>query len=129
MDIWFLSRCDFIVCTFSSQVCRLAYELMQANNPDLKDYSKKVDYSQEFYSLDDIYYFGGQRPHNVVAVMDHDAKLNGHISLKVGDLIGIAGNHWNGYSKGLNRRTERSGLFPSYKAREAVETYQFKAFD
>jgi len=129
MDIYFLSKSDFIVCTFSSQVCRLAYELMQANNPDMKLYTKKVDFSQEFYSLDDIYYFGGQRPHNMIAIYDHKTNLDGHINLKAGDVIGIAGNHWNGFSLGLNRRTERSGLFPTYKAKEAIETYQFKAFD
>lgn len=30
LDIWLLSETDFLVCTFSSQVCRLAYELMQS---------------------------------------------------------------------------------------------------
>lgn len=30
LDIWLLSESDFLVCTFSSQVCRLAYELMQS---------------------------------------------------------------------------------------------------
>ena len=34
LDIYFLSQTDFLVCTFSSQVCRLAYELMQARFPD-----------------------------------------------------------------------------------------------
>jgi glycoprotein 6-alpha-L-fucosyltransferase len=27
VDIDLLSKCDFLVCTFSSQVCRLAYEI------------------------------------------------------------------------------------------------------
>lgn len=34
LDIYFLSQTDFLVCTFSSQVCRLAYELMQVRYPD-----------------------------------------------------------------------------------------------
>lgn len=29
LDVEMLSECDHLVCTFSSQVCRLAYELMQ----------------------------------------------------------------------------------------------------
>lgn len=37
------------------------------------------------------------------------------------DIIGIAGNHWNGYSKGVNKRTRQNGLFPSYKAEDVVE--------
>lgn len=30
LDVWLLSETDYLVCTFSSQVCRLAYELMQS---------------------------------------------------------------------------------------------------
>ena len=57
-----LSRTDFLVCTFSSQVCRVAYEIMQYLKPDASD---------NFKSLDDIWYFGGQDEHQQVAVMDH----------------------------------------------------------
>lgn len=32
LDIVLLSQCDILVCTFSSQVCRLSYELMQTRN-------------------------------------------------------------------------------------------------
>uniref|UniRef100_T1HHA0 GT23 domain-containing protein n=1 Tax=Rhodnius prolixus TaxID=13249 RepID=T1HHA0_RHOPR len=51
MDIYFLSQTDYLVCTFSSQVCRVAYEIMQSLHHDA---------STRFRSLDDIYYFGGQ---------------------------------------------------------------------
>ena len=44
-DIYFLSQCEYLVCTFSSQVCRLAYELMQLRFPDA---------SWRFRSLDDV---------------------------------------------------------------------------
>jgi len=37
------------------------------------------------------------------------------IALEVGDVVGIAGNHWDGYSKGRSRRTGGIGLYPSYK--------------
>jgi hypothetical protein len=50
-DIHFLSNCDFLVCTFSSQICRVAYEYMNTMFPDA---------SMQYKSLDDIYYFGGQ---------------------------------------------------------------------
>lgn len=36
-----------------------------------KDYSQendRVDWSNAFYSLDDIYYFGGQNDHNQIAI-------------------------------------------------------------
>ena len=101
LDIYFLSKCDFLVCTFSSQVCRLAYELMQ------KRYS---DASWRFKSLDDVYYFGGQNKHLVEAIYDHEPRLeDGEIELKRGDLIEIAGNHWNGFSKGINERANDEG--------------------
>merc|ERR1719348_648890 len=36
-DIHLLSLSDFLVCTFSSQVCRIAYELMQQHHVDASD--------------------------------------------------------------------------------------------
>lgn len=88
---------------------------MQARYPDA---------SWRFRSLDDVYYFGGQNRHNVRAVYDHVPRVDlGEIELKTGDLIVLAGNHWNGYSKGKNSRTEKEGLFPSYKVKDVVQFY------
>lgn len=115
LDIHFLSRSDFLVCTFSSQVCRAAYEIMQTLHPDA---------SARFRSLDDIYYYGGQNAHNQVAIAEHQPR-DGEIELKVGDIIGIAGNHWDGFSKGLNRRSHRTGLYPSYKVAEQLVIADF----
>ena len=112
MDIHYLSKCDYLVCTFSSQVCRMAYELLQL---------RYADGSWRFKSLDDIYYFGGQGAHHVVAVMDHSPQTSNEIEIKIGDKIGIAGNHWDGYSKGTNRRTGLNGLFPSYKVKDFIQ--------
>uniref|UniRef100_A0A023FVF4 Alpha-(1,6)-fucosyltransferase n=1 Tax=Amblyomma parvum TaxID=251391 RepID=A0A023FVF4_AMBPA len=116
LDIHMLSRCDYLVCTFSSQVCRLAYEMMQLSY---------VDAADRFRSLDDIYYFGGQKPHNQVAIYNHTARSADEIDMRVGDTLGIAGNHWDGFSKGVNRRTGHSGLYPAFKAVEKVEAVPF----
>ncbi|XP_052106129.1 alpha-(1,6)-fucosyltransferase-like [Mytilus californianus] len=113
LDIHFLSLCDYLVCTFSSQVCRVAYEMMQTMYGDA---------SPKFKSLDDIFYFGGQNAHNEEVVERHVAQSNMEIDLEPGDLIGIAGNHWDGFSKGLNRRTGKTGLYPSYKTKDHVTT-------
>jgi len=78
--------------------------------------------------LDDIYYFGGQTPHNQVALVDHVARGVHEIDLRKGDYIGIAGNHWNGYSKGLNRRTNQGGLYPSFKARDHINIVDFPLY-
>uniref|UniRef100_A0A1I8EI50 Variant SH3 domain-containing protein n=1 Tax=Wuchereria bancrofti TaxID=6293 RepID=A0A1I8EI50_WUCBA len=111
IDIELLSRCIYLVCTFSSQVCRMGYELMQVRFGDAGD---------RFHSLDDIYYFGGQQAHEQVAVESYRAENDNEIDLKIGDIIGIAGNHWDGFSKGTNRRTGKKGLYPSYKFNKNV---------
>ncbi|XP_031437164.1 alpha-(1,6)-fucosyltransferase isoform X1 [Clupea harengus] len=119
LDIHFLSQTDFLVCTFSSQVCRVAYEIMQTLHPDASSY---------FRSLDDIYYFGGQNAHNQEAVYAHRPRDAEDIPLEPGDLVGVAGNHWNGYSKGVNRKLGRTGLYPSYKVKEKVETVKYPTY-
>lgn len=74
-------------------------QIMQTFYPDA--YNK-------FKSLDDIYYYGGQNSHNVVSVLSHKSSSHDQIQMKAGDLIGIAGNHWDGFSKGKNLRTNVS---------------------
>lgn len=49
LDVMKLANSDFLVCTFSSNLCRLAYELMQTRYHS--------DASWRFKSLDDAYYF------------------------------------------------------------------------
>jgi len=119
IDIHLLSECDYLVCTFSSQVCRVAYELMQTLH---------VDAYNKFASLDDIYYYGGQNPHPHVAILDHKPRKNGELELKIGDLIEVYGNHWDGFSKGYNTRTSTMGLFPSFKVKNPVDTVDFPKY-
>ncbi|KAE8587810.1 hypothetical protein XENTR_v10022117 [Xenopus tropicalis] len=119
LDIHFLSQADFLVCTFSSQVCRVAYEIMQTLHPDA---------SAHFHSLDDIYYFGGQNAHNQLAIYPHQPRNAEEIPLEPGDIIGVAGNHWDGYSKGINRKLGRTGLYPSYKVKEKIETVKYPTY-
>nr|CAH7753493.1 unnamed protein product [Callosobruchus chinensis] len=119
LDIHMLSMSDYLVCTFSSQVCRVAYEIMQNYYPDA---------SAKFRSLDDIYYYGGQNAHNVVAVWPHEPKKNGEMHFAVGDLIGVAGNHWNGFSKGRNVRTNQIGFYPTFKVKDKIQTAKFPTY-
>lgn len=102
------------------QVSRAAYEIMQTLHPDASSYA---------HSLDDVFYFGGQHAHSQKALYDHKARPdNQEISFEAGDTIGIAGNHWDGYSKGINRRTRQQGLYPSYKVEEIVNSVEFSHF-
>ncbi|KAK3604699.1 hypothetical protein CHS0354_008259 [Potamilus streckersoni] len=111
-DIILLSRCNYLVCTFSSQICRLAYELMQTYNGDA---------SSNVQSLDDMFYFGGQTEHIMDVREPHVPREQGEIRLDWNDSVGIAGNHWNGYSKGRNRRTGETGLFLAYKIKDRLK--------
>ena len=81
-----------------------------------------------FRSLDDIYYYGGQNAHNQVVLYAHEPRRPQEIELLPGDLVGVAGNHWDGYSKGVNRRTGKTGLYPSYKVAEPLERALFPQY-
>lgn len=61
-----------------------------------------VDASSKFKSLDDIYYYGGQNPHNMIAVLPHEPKKVGELDVRVGDLIGKL------YKHSVNIRAEAS---------------------
>lgn len=86
------------------------------------------DASSFFYSLDDIYYFGGQNAHNQIAIYPHQPRNSEDIPLEPGDVIGVAGNHWDGYSKGINRKLGHTGLYPSYKVKEKIETVKYPLY-
>nr|DAA64667.1 TPA_inf: alpha1,6 fucosyltransferase [Lepeophtheirus salmonis] len=116
-DIHLLSKADYLVCTFSSQVCRIAYEILQNRFPDGHD---------RFKSLDDIWYFGGQDEHQQEVIIYHGPKTRDEIELKVGDVIGVAGNHWDGFNKGKNLRNRRVGLYPEYKTKEKFRIVEFR---
>ncbi|CAH8529959.1 unnamed protein product [Schistosoma margrebowiei] len=85
IDIIALSMTDFLVCTFSSNVCRLAYELMQTRHVDLGDAT------QLFHSID-ISYHEEDYSRMKFDVIIPDMKVN----LKYGDVVEITQTYWNG---------------------------------
>uniref|UniRef100_A0A914WG70 GT23 domain-containing protein n=1 Tax=Plectus sambesii TaxID=2011161 RepID=A0A914WG70_9BILA len=116
-DIHILSKTNYLVCTFSSQVCRLAYELMQARSFE--------DKGMNFHSLDDIYYYGGQLGRELTVVEAHSAQRPAEIDLKEGDVVKYEANLQNGYSIGRNARTNRRGQFPSFKTIDKWRIVEF----
>ncbi|XP_063722167.1 alpha-(1,6)-fucosyltransferase-like [Symsagittifera roscoffensis] len=116
VDIFILSKSQYIVCTFSSQFCRLAYELMQSR--------ETMDMSWRVESLDDLYYFGGQNEHFWEAIANHTSKGVNEMSLRIDDKVKVSGDLRNGFMVGTNLRTKREGLFPAYKVEERFETYK-----
>lgn len=87
-----------------------------------------VDASSNYYSLDDIYYYGGQQDHDVVAFVGNQAK-DQQVQFKAGDHLGIAGNEKNGFSVGQHRGSRARGNYPSYKVEEFVLAADFPTFD
>ena len=86
------------------------------------------DAANQFKSLDDVYYFGGQTGHNQIAIAAHKARSDEEIDLLPGDIIGVAGNHWDGFLKGRNQRTGRTGIYPSYKVQEHWNIVSFPTY-
>ncbi|XP_025108910.1 alpha-(1,6)-fucosyltransferase-like [Pomacea canaliculata] len=133
VDLHFLSMCDFVVCTYSSNICRAVYELLQTRHGDA---------SMKVYSLDSsVYYLTYYDIHYLRAVSNHEARFVGELSFQVGDYIDIesylfsdksrvlAGNLRNGSTFGINRRTGKRGLFPSYKAVDEIVEENMGAYD
>lgn len=98
----------------------MAYELMQTMHPDA---------AHRFKSLDDTYFFPGQWPHFHEAILPHNPlNRTNEIQIQVGDLIFVAGNHWNGFLMGRNKRTNQTGLFPSFKVVDKIVTAKFPLY-
>ncbi|XP_052774806.1 alpha-(1,6)-fucosyltransferase-like [Mya arenaria] len=120
-DTVLLSRCDFLVCTMSSNICRLAYELMHVQTGDAFDRAVSVD-------VDWFYYLHLSRIYT--AMMPHSYPVHMEISFKVGDVI-ITNTfkqsqvQEKGFIIGKNRRTGQTGLVPKYKIVEVFIQKQY----
>lgn len=132
-DIHLLSMSEYLVCTFTSNIGRLAYTLMQTMHPDA---------SNRFKSLDSVYVYNGPKfsvAHIRKAVLPHHPKKNSEIDLNVGDLIDWYNqpvnnmmnkyhDPGNGYSIGRNMRTNQNGSFPTFKVIDQIETAEFPKY-
>ena len=97
-----------------------------------------IDASQKYYSLDDVYYFGGQQAHDVVAIQDNKLENDDsavqhrggdELKFQIGDRLGIAGNEKNGFSVGTRRALQKKGVYPSYKVEEHVIIAEFPHYN
>ncbi|KAK6015054.1 hypothetical protein OSTOST_19529, partial [Ostertagia ostertagi] len=141
-DVMMLSKCDYLVCTFSSHLMPFwAYELHCKS--DVECCQKKIYIFAEDYYLrhgryvkpyHDYYYptvMLGWQPFNRhifdpsisqvisendhIAIESHSAQDDTEISLRVGDLISVRKNQHDGYAVGFNKRSGKRGIFPLYK--------------
>jgi glycoprotein 6-alpha-L-fucosyltransferase len=117
IDTHLLSRSDYLVCTMSSNICRLAFEKMQAMHPDASD---------KFKSLDFLYFVANEMNQLGKAVVDHNPLNSKEIELKVGDelLISSQINH-DGIYRIFNKRTQKSGFAPAFKINNTTPSQTF----
>ncbi|XP_018645488.1 unnamed protein product [Schistosoma mansoni] len=122
IDVIALSMTDFLVCTFSSNICRLAYELMQTRQMELGDatqlcHSIDIAFHEEDYS----------RLKFDVIIPDMKEQL------KYGDVVDIFINHGNGSasvkldqsSRNIHNKSQKDTrneffMAPAYKFRPRI---------
>lgn len=126
-DLHILSRCDFLVCTFSSNVCRLAYEMRLARD--------EHDAGGKYVSLDSDYYVFRPTQVDLRATLAHGAKGRDELDLLPGDVItenGKGRTHSDylksGFGHAFNTRTNRSGTYPLFKADRVVKLHTFPLY-
>ncbi|XP_047481676.1 alpha-(1,6)-fucosyltransferase-like [Penaeus chinensis] len=106
-DVYFLSRSDFLVCSMSSNICRLAYELMQTVRPDAPSRA---------FSVDSAYWFHFETDNKVQARYPHTPRRK-------------QPNLQDGFRAGRNLRTASYGLYPVYKTVEILRLADVPSFD
>jgi glycoprotein 6-alpha-L-fucosyltransferase len=119
VNLYSLSQADYVVCTFTSNLCRFVYELMQSQE------NQELEASFRIKSLDNHFYADSFNTFTKLVIIDHAPRRSNEIVLKKGDIIAfkveeskdlsLTGNLWNGYMMGINQRTNKKGIFPSYK--------------
>ena len=105
------------------------------------------DASTRFKSLDSTYYNEAIGARQQVAIYAHKASRPEEIAVEVGDILMSAANQWNGFSKvnqphfidkivvyikishqGTNKRTNQTGLYPSFKAVDKHNIVDFPSY-
>ena len=117
-----LSLSDFIVCTLSSNVCKLAYEIQQ---------QRYVDGSWRIHTLNNHWLnFGSSSSHHHAeqVIYSHKANSPKELSFDIGDKIVDINFKQNGYSFGRLIRNNHTGLYPSYKTNQVIESYSFPSY-
>ena len=121
-DIHMLSQSDYIVCTLSSNVCKLAHSIQQ---------QRFIDGSRRLYSLEESWLNSGTLftwRHVQKSIYSHDAESSQQLSFTVGDYIFNITTRRDGFAFGTNMKNNRSGVYPTYKTIPVVQTYVFPTY-
>ena len=120
--VFALANCDFLICTFSSNVGRLAYELMQSQVTEGRN--------EKATSLDSAWYVNdndgnGNRRY---ATREHKAEMESELELQIGDVVRMTSENVT-FGQGENQRTGQSGVFPLKKTKRYFSIVKFPKYD
>jgi glycoprotein 6-alpha-L-fucosyltransferase len=119
-DLYLLSKCDYVVCTFSSNVGRYVYEVMSTFRHDSFHRVRSLDARHHNFAEKNNYY---------VAVMKHVPSHPSEVTLEKGDpFIVMPLFNAMGMLYGTNERTNQSGYIPAFKVEDVVDTVEFPTY-
>lgn len=120
VDLQLLRSTDFVVCTYSSNVCLLLLEHFQVQFPDT---------TSKLVSLDSMYFTDFRLNRLGRALHRHVPVYERELSLEIGDEFHIYRyKNGNGLYFGFNMRTRRRGFVPVYKIELVVQTFEVQPF-
>lgn len=124
VDMHLLTQCDFVVCTFSSNIGRTLYELMQ---------TVRLDASNFIVSLDAPYLNFGEEGRLKKVVRHNEGSVNS-LQADVGDIVLINRNRRSvdPLEWATNLMTDLKRPFPGYKGElfyEEVDFFNYSAIE
>ncbi|XP_064462436.1 alpha-(1,6)-fucosyltransferase-like isoform X3 [Ornithodoros turicata] len=130
-DVYLLAESDFLVCTFSSGFCRVAFELMQTLHSDATSRAVSVD----------IDYFYAYVPFPPSKALFHNwAHLDSELDFDRGQLIekpeslsalheAVGKEFCDGYQQGRILGSTKVGKYPTYKTAQTYRVVEYAAFN
>ncbi len=115
VNIKLLSMCDFVVCTYTSSVCRTIDEYRQQRDSETL---------MSIKSLQFIFFLNYENDRHGIAILDHVPTNINEIEMKKGDIVNIPSTQWSVHLyKVHNQRTKKKGFIPAFKIEFIVDTY------
>ncbi|KII63755.1 Alpha-(1,6)-fucosyltransferase [Thelohanellus kitauei] len=116
-DIYNLANTDYLVCTFSSNVCRLAFQLMNG---------KRMDASENYHSLDHVFLYAYQQTPSFSLRLNHTI---GDLMLDKTSTVYLSDRQNGRYLTVKLKKSSEDIKVPAYKLKENLLTTNFKAFE
>ncbi|XP_069976915.1 alpha-(1,6)-fucosyltransferase [Penaeus vannamei] len=127
-DTYFLSRSSYLVCTMTSNLCRLTYEIMQTLHDDAAAMAKMLELP--------LHHIHREKVRLLQAQFSHTPLRRDEMAMEAGDLITVkirsySTKHYDddGFLTGTNLNRSKGGLFPLYKTTPLLRVEEFPSYD